>query len=99
MVNFEKESQRKACLAWVVSIEQYLCGRVTYTSSISTQSKVLAACGRGVGGDTKSPKIRKDPLKAAKHNFFESQGLFSPQLSTTTLRVLLTLINLSKNVI
>jgi len=61
-----------------MSIEQYLCGRVMCTCSINTEPVVLTACGREVGGDTKSSKIKKDPLKAAKHNFLKAKDYFLP---------------------
>lgn len=55
-------------------------------------------CQRDVGGVTKTSKIKKlfEGLKAV----FESQELFYPQLSTRTLRIVLTLIkHFSKNAI
>lgn len=61
-----------------MSTEQYLGGRVMYTCSINTQPRVLAACGRGVGGDIKSSKIKEDPLKGAKHNFFKAMDYLFP---------------------
>lgn len=98
VVNFKQ--QKKAFLAWEMSIEQYLCVKITYTWSISTQPRVLDAYGREVCRDTKSSKIIKISSEGCKAQFFESQGLFSPLLSTTTLKVVLTLIKyFSKNVI